>query len=69
MAQSTNGLMKDLSFLNCGSLIMVYPTTDAGRKFLDETAPADAQFLGDGMAVEPRYVEGVRQAALNWGLE
>lgn len=59
----------DLSFENHGSLFLVRPLTDAGRKFLDETAPDDAQFLGLAMAVEPRYVPGVREAAQDYGLE
>jgi hypothetical protein len=34
----------------------VRPLTPAGQQFLDETAPEDAQFMGDAMVVEPRYV-------------
>lgn len=58
----------DLSFENHGSLFLVRPNTRAGKNWLNETAPEDAQFLGSAMAVEPRYVEGVREAAINDGI-
>lgn len=58
----------DLSFTNHGSLFLVRGHTQAGQDWLNETAPEDAQFLGDAMAVEPRCVEGVVQAAEDAGL-
>jgi hypothetical protein len=61
--------MKDLAFENHGSIWLVRPLTEAGQKFLDETAPEDAQFMGKAMVVEPRYVEDVQEAAIQHGLE
>lgn len=57
----------DFSVTNCGSLFLVHPLTKAARAWLDETAPEDAQFMGTAMAVEPRYLEGVREAAREAG--
>ncbi len=61
--------MSDLRFENHGSLFLVHPTSKAGTEWLFSTAPDDAQFLGDAMAVELRYVEGVATAARDSGLE
>ena len=59
----------DFILENHGSIVLMRPNTRAGRSWLDDTAPEDAQFLGDAMAVEPRYVEGVITAAISDGLE
>jgi hypothetical protein len=58
----------DLAFSNHGSIFLVRGNTQAGQDWLRETAPEDAQFMGDAMAVEPRFVEGVVQAAEDAGL-
>lgn len=58
----------DFMFSHQGSLVMVYPITEAAKEFLTRTAPEDAQFLGDAMAVEPRYLDGVREAIKSEGL-
>jgi hypothetical protein len=58
----------DLKIENHGSIVLVRPLTDAGKEGLRRTAPEDAQFMGDAMAVEPRYVEGVTDAAQEDGL-
>jgi len=55
--------MPDLRIENHGSLFLVRPDSDAGRKWLKDTAPEDAQFLGDAMAVEPRYIGLVIECA------
>lgn len=47
---------------NHGSIILMRPLDDAARTWLRETAPEDAQFMGDALAIEPRYVEGVLEA-------
>lgn len=62
-------VMVDLRVENHGSLMLVRPLTDAGKEWLKETAPDDAQFMGAAMAVEPRYVGGVIYAAIEAGLE
>jgi hypothetical protein len=61
--------MTDLRFENHGTVGLARPLTEAGRAFLRETAPEDAQFLGDAMAFKPRYLQGILDAALEYGLE
>lgn len=48
---------------NYGSICLVRPETEAEEKWLEDTAPEDAQWLGNALAVEPRYVAGVLEAA------
>ena len=59
----------DLTVVNHGSIFTVIPQTKPGHQWLQDTAPEDAQFFGAGMVVEPRYVEGVVNAAREAGLE
>lgn len=47
---------------NHGSIILMRPLDAAARAWLQQTAPEDAQFMGDALAIEPRYVEGVLAA-------
>ncbi len=58
----------DLAIENHGSIYLVRPMSKAGREWIKSTSPDDAQFMGDAMAVEPRYVAGVVQAASDAGL-
>ena len=62
-------MKRDLRVYGAGSVYLVYPVSEAGKKWLEETAPEDAQFLGDAMAVEHRYIAGVVEAAREAGLE
>jgi hypothetical protein len=41
---------------NHGTIWLVRPLDPATSDWLRETAPEDAQFLGDALAIEPRYV-------------
>lgn len=59
----------DLKVENHGTIFLVRPVTRAGSQWLADTKPDDAQFFGSAMAVEPRYVEGVVNAAREAGLE
>lgn len=59
----------DLITFNGGSVWLVRPVTEEGRAWLGQTAPDDAQWLGESLAVEPRYLEGVVEAARADGLE
>jgi len=59
----------DLYVENHGSLFLVRPVTREGTEWLADTAPDDAQFMGNAMAVEPRYIAGVIEAAQANGIE
>ena len=52
-----------------GSLVLLRPLTVKAEEWLAETAPDDAQFLGRAMAIEPRFVQGVVDAAENDGFD
>lgn len=58
----------DLAFENHGTVILVRPRTERGVAWLGLTAPPEASFLGNAMAVEPDYAPGIALAALNDGL-
>ena len=58
----------DLIFEDHGSIWLARPLTQRAVAWLADTAPEDAQFLGSAMAVEPRYVDGVCDAARAAGL-
>jgi hypothetical protein len=60
--------MEDLQLVNYGSIALAHPKTPAARTWLRETAPDDAQFHGAALAFEPRYFEGIVEAAEADGL-
>lgn len=47
---------------NHGSICLIRPLSSRAAKWLRETAPEEAQFLGKALAVEPRYVYSVTEA-------
>lgn len=62
-----NGTQEDVRIENHGSLFVVQPmTTEAREWMLENVASEPWQWLGGGLAVEPRYVfdlvEGMRDA-------
>lgn len=60
----------DIRLENHGSLYLARPLTDAAKEWINRTAPEDAQFLGNALAIEPRYVSGFCDAAIiDGGLE
>lgn len=60
--------MEDLQLVNYGTVGLVHPKTHAGRIWLRETAPEEAQFMGSALAFEPRYYAGIVEAAEAEGL-
>lgn len=54
---------------NHGSIVLVRPETEGEHEWLEQTAPEDAQWWGDALVVEPRYVAGVLEAARNDGFD
>lgn len=51
-----------------GSVWLFRPLSSDAAKWLKETTPDDAQFLGEALAVEPRYMVDVMSAAAAAGL-
>lgn len=60
--------MTDIQFTDHGSIWTAAPLTDAGRAWIDENLPDDAQWFGGAICIEPRYgaaiVEGMRADGL-----
>lgn len=62
--------MADLSIQNEGNIFILRALTDAGKQWVAEHIPADAQTWGpDGVVVEHRYIGDIAQGAANDGLE
>lgn len=59
----------DLAVEHHGSVCLIRPYTQEGDAWLQRTAPDDAQFMGKAMAVEPRYIQGVIEAARAAGMK
>jgi hypothetical protein len=59
----------DLSVDNQGSICLLRAKTEAGRDWVAEHIPADAQWWCGGVVVEPRYIDAIVDGAMNDGLE
>lgn len=49
----------DYTFANHGSLWLVTPQNQRAAAFLEESVQADAQWMGQALVVEPRYVSAL----------
>lgn len=49
----------DFEINNCGSIIMFIPMNDGAKDWLESNT--DGMWFGGGLAVEPRYSEGLIQ--------
>jgi hypothetical protein len=58
----------DFSVRNHGSVILLYPKTDAAKEWISEHIPEDAQRWGLSVVVEPRYVMDILAGARADGL-
>jgi hypothetical protein len=59
----------DIRFDNHGSIWLANPLTEAGRDWMSEHLPDDAQTWGEAVVIEPRYVADIAQGARDDGLE
>jgi hypothetical protein len=59
----------DASFEDHGSVWLVRPLTDEAKRWLADNIGEDAQWFGDALAVEPRFVQGVIEGMQLDGLE
>lgn len=60
----------DLDYENHGSIVLVRPTSDAGRAWIDENTETEGwQWIGGALAVEPRYAGDLLFGAQSEGLE
>lgn len=61
--------MPDITYTDHGSLALVKPETEAAQDWIDEHVDPNAQWFGDSLVVEPRYLENLLQGAVRDGLE
>ena len=58
----------DVVLLHHGSLVGVWPQTDAAKDWIAEHVQNDAQWLGPQLMVEPRYVDDLINGMVDDGL-
>lgn len=60
--------MRDIEIVNGGSVVLLVPVTDDGRRWVAENLDG-AMWYGQGVVVEPRYlapiVEGMEDGGLS----
>ena len=61
--------MPDFILENHGSIWLVRPQSEPAREHLAENVSDEAQWFGDALVVEPRYVEGLVNGLRNNGWE
>jgi len=59
----------DVQFRNHGSIWLAQPLTAAAGDWIAEHIPEDAQYWGDAVVIEPRYVAAIAEGMANDGLE
>ena len=61
--------MADFIFQNYGSVTILTPQTDAGREWIADNLPDDAQGWGrEGVVIEPRYAGPILDGIASTGL-
>lgn len=61
--------MADLNIENHGSIFLLRALTDAGRVWVGDNLPEDAQTFCGGVVVEHRYIGDIAAGAIEDGLE
>ena len=61
--------MADLSIQNEGSIFLLRGLSEAGKAWIAEHIPGDAQRYGGAVVVEHRYIGDIAHGAVNDGLE
>ena len=56
---STPSLQTDFTVENYGSVFFIRCHTERAKKFLVQSVEPDAQWFGDALAVEPRFIGGL----------
>jgi hypothetical protein len=60
--------LMDFEIVNGGSVSLIIPLTREGRRWLDDSIGEDALYLGQGLAVEARYLGQIVGGILSSGL-
>jgi hypothetical protein len=62
------GDCKDFEIIDGGSVLLLIPLTDEGRRWIDESIGEDATYFGNGLAVERRFIDQIVGGILSDGL-
>ncbi len=57
----------DFEVMGGGTVYLVAPLNQDAKNFLESVAPDEAQFLGNNLAVEHRYISGFVEQLRNDG--
>lgn len=60
--------LMDFEIVNGGSVSLIIPLTREGRRWLDDSIGEDALYLGQGLAVEARYLGQIVEGIILSGL-
>ncbi len=53
---------------NHGSVFLLTPLTQSGQSWIEENLPSNAQWFGNGVVVEHRYIWAILEGIQNDGL-
>ena len=53
---------------NHGSIFLLYPVSESAKSWIEENLPSDAQWFGNAVAIEHRYVWPILEGIRNDGL-
>jgi hypothetical protein len=53
---------------NHGSIFLLYPLSESARSWIEENLPSDAQWFGNAVAIEHRYIWPILEGIQNDGL-
>ena len=59
--------MPEFTVADHGSIVLITPTTDECRIFLEDHVDEEAQWFGHALVVEPRYVGSLIEGLIEWG--
>lgn len=65
----TRNPLADGTLIDCGSIVLLKPLTDACREWIAEHLPDDRQEWCGAVVIEPRYVHDICLAAREAGLK
>lgn len=68
MSSEHDTVTADVTVENHGSLFLFHLHTDLAHESVSENTDDEAQFFGNALVVEPRYVESVIEAMRSEGL-
>lgn len=58
----------DVLVSGSGTIYLVHGVSEAGKQWMNDHLPADAQHMGQAVAVEHRYIEDIVEGMRNDGL-